>query len=63
MWQAGLGLSLSDGRESHPWASLSRIRMEGSRMIDRPTFRLPGSQMRAWDLVPNRQTRPVCGER
>ena len=47
MRQAGLGLSLSDGRESPPWASPSRIRIAGSGVIDRPTFRLPGSQMRA----------------
>ena len=41
MRQAGLGLSLSDVRESPPWASLSRIRIAGSGVIDRPTFRLP----------------------
>lgn len=47
MWQAGLGLSLPDGRESPPLASLSRIRIAGSGVIDRPTFRIPGSQVRA----------------
>lgn len=33
--------------ESPPWASPSRIRIAGSGVIDRPTFRLPGSHMRA----------------
>ena len=47
MTQAGLGLSLSDGRESPPWAYPTRIRIGGSGVMDRPTFRLPGSQMRA----------------
>ena len=47
MGQAGLGLSLSDGRESPPWAHPTRIRIAGSGVIDRPTFRIPGSQMRA----------------
>ena len=47
IWQAGLGLSLSDGREAPPWTSLSRNRIAGSGVIDRPTFRLPGSHMRA----------------
>ena len=45
--QAGLGLSLSDGREAPPWAYPSRNRIAGSGVIDRPTFRLPGSHMRA----------------
>ena len=47
MWQAGLGLSLSDGREAPPWAYTTRNRIAGSGVIDRPTFRLPGSHMRA----------------
>ena len=47
IWQAGLGLSLSDVRESPPWASPSRIRIGGSGVIDRPTFRIPGSHVRA----------------
>ena len=34
-------------RESPPWAYPTRIRIGGSGVIDRPTFRLPGSQMRA----------------
>ena len=46
MRRAGLGLSLSDGRESPPWAHPTRIRIAGSCVIDRPTFRIPGSQMR-----------------
>ena len=50
MGRAGLGLALSDVRESPPCASLSRNRIAGSGVIDRPTFRLPGSQMRAWSL-------------
>lgn len=48
MWQAGLGLSLPDGRESPSWASLSQIRIAGSGVIDRPTFRIPGSQVRVF---------------
>ena len=63
MRRAGLGLSLSDGRESPPWAYPTRIRIAGSCVIDRPTFRLPGSQMRAWDSIPTPPTRPVGGER
>ena len=63
MGQAGLGLSLSDGRESPPWAYPTRIRIAGSGVIDRPTFRLPGSQMRAWNFIPTPPTRPVGGER
>ena len=63
MGRAGLGLSLSDGRESPPWAYPTRIRIAGSCVIDRPTFRLPGSQMRAWDSIPTPPTRPVGGER
>ena len=47
MRQAGLGWSLSDGRESPPCAYPTRIRIAGSGMIDRPIFRLPGSHMRA----------------
>ena len=54
MRQAGLGLSLSDGRESPPLTYPTRIRIAGSGVIDRPTFRLPGSQMRAWDSTPTR---------
>ena len=54
MGQAGLGWSLSDGRESPPCAYPTRIRIAGSGVIDRPTFRLPGSQMRAWDSIPTR---------
>ena len=54
MRQAGLGLSLSDGRESPPCAYPTRIRIGGSGVIDRPTFRIPGSQMRAWDSIPTR---------
>ena len=56
--QAGLGLSLSDGRKAAPRASPTRIRIGGSGVIDRPTFRLPGSQMRAWDVGLGSQTRP-----
>ena len=63
MRRAGLGWSLSDGRESPPWAYPTRIRIAGSGVIDRPTFRLPGSQMRAWDSIPTPPTRPVGGER
>ena len=63
MGQAGLGLSLSDGRESARAAPPTRIRIAGSGVIDRPTFRLPGSQMRAWDSTPTPPTRPVGGER
>ena len=63
MRRAGLGLSLSDGRESPPWAYQTRIRIGGSGVIDRPTFRLPGSQMRAWDFVPTLPGRPVGSER
>ena len=62
MRRAGLGLSLLDGRESPPWAYPTRIRIAGSGVIDRPTFRLPGSQMRAWDSIPTPPTRPVGGE-
>lgn len=48
IWQAGLGLSLSDGTANRaPRASPSRIRIAGSGVIDRPTFRISGSQMRA----------------
>ena len=47
MRRAGLGLSLSDVRDSPPWAHPSRNRIAGSGVIDRPTFRIPGSQMRA----------------
>ena len=54
MGQAGLGLSLSDERESPPCAYPTRIRIAGSGVIDRPTFRLPGSQMRAWNFIPTR---------
>ena len=54
MGRAGLGLSLSDGRESARAAPPTRIRIAGSGVIDRPTFRLPGSQMRAWDSIPTR---------
>ena len=63
MRRAGLGLSLSDGRESPPWAYPTRIRIAGSGVIDRPTFRIPGSQMRAWDFIPTPPNRPVLGER
>ena len=63
MRQAGLGLSLSDGRESPPWAYPTRIRIAGSGVIDRPTFRLPGSQMRAWESHRSTIGRPVGGER
>ena len=63
MRRAGLGLSLSDVRESPPWAYPTRIRIGGSGVIDRPTFRLPGSQMRAWDSIPTPPNRPVWGER
>ena len=58
MRRAGLGLSLSDGCESPPWAYPTRIRIGGSGVIDRPTFRLPGSQMRAWDLGLGRADSP-----
>ena len=54
MGRAGLGLSLSDGRESPPWADPTRIRIAGSGVMDRPTFRLPGSQMRARNFIPTR---------
>ena len=54
MRQAGLGLSLSDGRESPPCAHPTRIRIGGSGVIDRPTFRIPCSQMRAWNFIPTR---------
>ena len=60
MGRAGLGLSLSDGRESPPWAYPTRIRIAGSGVIDRPTFRLPGSQMRAWNFI---QTHPALPTR
>ena len=60
MRRAGLGLSLSDGRESPPWAYPTRIRIAGSCVIDRPTFRLPGSQMRAWNFI---QTHPALPTR
>ena len=63
MRRAGLGLSLSDGRESPPCAYPTRIRIAGSGVIDRPTFRLPGSQMRAWESHRSTIGRPVCGER
>ena len=63
MRQAGLGLSLSDGRESAPWAHPTRIRIAGSGVIDRPTFRIPGSQMRAYLGWEKPHTRPVGGER
>ena len=33
-----------------PRASPSRIRIAGSGVIDRPTFRIPGSQMRVFGL-------------
>ena len=56
MRRAGLGWSLSDGRESPPWAYPTRIRIAGSGVIDRPTFRIPGSQMRAWNFI---QTHPA----
>ena len=54
MRQAGLGWSLSDGSESAPWAYPTRIRISGSCDMDRPTFRLPDSQMRAWNFIPTR---------
>ena len=60
MGQAGLGLSLSDGRESARAAPPTRIRIAGSCVIDRPTFRLPGSQMRAWNFI---QTHPALPTR
>ena len=60
MRRAGLGLSLSDGRESPPCAYPTRIRIAGSCVIDRPTFRLPGSQMRAWNFI---QTHPALPTR
>ena len=63
MRQAGLGFSPSDGRESPPWGYPTRIRIAGSGVMDRPTFRLPGSQMRAWDSIPTPPTRPVDGKR
>ena len=58
MGQAGLGLSLSDGHESPPCAYPTRIRIAGSGVIDRPTFRLPCSQMRAWNLGLGRADSP-----
>ena len=63
MGQAGLGLSLSDARESARAAPPTRIRIAGSCVIDRPTFRLLGSQMRAWNSIPTPPNRPVLGER
>ena len=42
-----IGIVAVGWRESPPWASPSRNRIAGSGVIDRPTFRLPGSQMRA----------------
>ena len=60
MRRAGLGWSLSDVRESPPWAYPTRIRIGGSGVIDRPTFRLPGSQMRAWNFI---QTHPALPTR
>ena len=60
MRRAGFGLSLSDGRESPPCAYPTRIRIGGSGVIDRPTFRLPGSQMRAWNFI---QTHPALPTR
>ena len=63
MRRAGWGWSPSDWREAPPWAYPTRIRIGGSGDMDRPTFRLPGSQMRAWDSVPTLQARPVWCER
>ena len=63
MRRAGLGLSLSDGRESPPWTYPTRIRIAGSCVMDRPTFRLPGSQMRACLGWEKPHTRPVGGKR
>ena len=60
MGQAGLGLSLSDVRESARAAPPTRIRIAGSGVIDRQTFRLPGSQMRAWNFI---QTHPALPTR
>ena len=42
-----LGGSLDGTDNRAPSASPSRIRIAGSGVIDRPTFRIPGSQMRA----------------
>ena len=58
MGRAGWGWSLSDGRESARAATPTRIRIAGSGVIDRPTFRLPGSQMRAWSLGLGRADSP-----
>ena len=44
---AGCG-SLDGTANRAPRASPSRIRIAGSGVIDRPTFRIPGSQMRAY---------------
>ena len=45
-----LGGSLDGTANRAPRASPSRIRIAGSGVIDRPTFRIPGSQMRAFGL-------------
>ena len=58
-----IGIVAVGWRESPPWAYPTRIRIAGSCVIDRPTFRLPGSQMRAclgWEA---HHTHPVGGER
>lgn len=44
--------------ESSSQGAPSRIRIAGSGVIDRPTFRIPGSQMRAWSLGLGRADSP-----
>ena len=55
-----IGMVAVGWRESPPWAYPTRIRIAGSCVIDRPTFRLPGSQMRAWNFI---QTHPALPTR
>ena len=49
-----IGIVAVGWRESPPWAYPTRIRIAGSGDMDRPTFRLPDSQMRAWNFIPTR---------
>ena len=48
IWLGGGSLDVTANRA--PRASPSRIRIAGSGVIDRPTFRIPGSQMRVFGL-------------
>lgn len=45
-----LGGSLDGTANRAPKVSPSRIRIAGSGVIDRPTFRIPGSQVRVFGL-------------